>query len=94
MLTLSYRGSFIFIPGYFRQRHIRNYTSINYKGKISEVDSPSLVNWVRAASVSTENARSWLPAFPRSCNQTKGRERNKKKNFEFFDEYKRLMYSV
>lgn len=34
--------------------------------KLSQEDSPSLVKLVRAVSVSTENGRSWLPAFPRN----------------------------
>jgi hypothetical protein len=63
--------------------------------EISEGDSPSLVNLVRAVSVSTENGRSWLPAFPRNCNKPKGRERNKKHNYQFFDESQNvLMYFV
>lgn len=32
---------------------------------MSENDSPSLVNLLRAVNVSTAKGRSWLPAFPR-----------------------------
>jgi hypothetical protein len=71
--------------------------------KVSQGDSPSLVKPLIAISVSTENGRSWLPAFPRNCKRTKrkGKQKKKKKklikkkkNFQILDESQKAMYSV